>query len=148
MIAYESLVRAIEENIPEAKSFINFWVAQEVIQKNPEVLGEPEILEWEVDGVPQPSEQQLQQWVDALEPEPQPIPIPASVTRRQGRLALLQAGKLEAVEQAVSEAGLAAQINYEAETWDRDNALLVQLWTDLGGTETELDELFILAAGL
>lgn len=82
------------------------------------------------------------------EPEPQPIPIPVSVTRRQGRLALLQAGKLEAVEQAVSEAGLAAQINYEAETWDRDNALLVQLWTDLGGTETELDELFILAAGL
>lgn len=83
-----------------------------------------------------------------VEPEPQPTPIPASVTRRQGRLALLQAGKLEAVEQAVSEAGLAAQINYEADTWDRDNALLVQLWTELGGTETELDELFILAAGL
>src|SRR5699024_1523488 len=35
-------------------------------------------------------------------PPPAPTPIPAQVTRRQGRLALLEAGKLDAVESAIA----------------------------------------------
>jgi len=78
-------------------------------------------------------------------PPPAPTPIPTQVTRRQGRLALLEADKLDAVESAI-EGDRAAQIEYEADTWERSNAFLQALWAQLGGTEEELDNLFILAA--
>ena len=77
-----------------------------------------------------------------------PAVVPQTITRRQGRLALLQAGKLDAAEAIVKAGGLAAQIEYEAATWERGNAYLQQIWALLGGSDKELDDLFILAAGL
>ena len=77
-----------------------------------------------------------------------PVVVPQTITRRQGRLALLQAGKLDAAEAIVKAGGLAAQIEYEAATWERGNAYLQQIWALLGGSDKELDDLFILAAGL
>ena len=77
-----------------------------------------------------------------------PVVVPQTITRRQGRLALLQAGKLDAAEAIVKAGGLAAQIEYEAATWERGNAYLQQIWVLLGGSDKELDDLFILAAGL
>lgn len=85
-------------------------------------------------------------YVAPPEPEPEPPYVPQQVTRRQGRLALLDAGKLAAVEAAVESAGMAAQIEYEADTWERGNAFLQSMWAQLGGTEAELDALFILAS--
>lgn len=79
------------------------------------------------------------------EPDPEPV-IPQAVTRRQGRLALLEVGKLDDVEAAVESSGMAAQIEYEADTWERSNAFLQAMWSQLGGTESELDALFILAS--
>lgn len=89
-------------------------------------------------------------------PEPAdvlPGPIPATCTRRQGRLALLQAGYLTAVEQAIVSIAdpaqrVAAQIEYEADTWERDNAFLQGMWAQLGGTAEQLDDLFRLAVTL
>lgn len=81
-----------------------------------------------------------------VEPDPEPPHVPQQVTRRQGRLALLEVGKLVAVESAVESAGMAAQIEYEADTWERSNAFLQAMWAQLGGTESELDDLFILAS--
>ena len=77
-----------------------------------------------------------------------PVVVPQTITRRQGRLALLQAGKLDAAEAIVKAGGLAAQIEYEAATWDRTNAYLQQIWALLGGSDKELDALFVLAASL
>ena len=77
-----------------------------------------------------------------------PVVVPQTITRRQGRLALLQAGKLDAAEAIVKAGGLAAQIEYEAATWERGNAYLQQIWALLGGSDKELDDLFILAAVL
>ena len=77
-----------------------------------------------------------------------PVVVPQTITRRRGRLALLQAGKLDAAEAIVKAGGLAAQIEYEAATWERGNAYLQQIWALLGGSDKELDDLFILAAGL
>ena len=79
--------------------------------------------------------------------------IPDSVTRRQGRLALLRGGYLDDVEAAIAAITdpverQAAQIEYEADTWERGNAFLQQMWTQLGGTKTGLDELFSLATSL
>lgn len=77
-----------------------------------------------------------------------PVVVPQVITRRQGRFALMQAGKLDAAEAIVKAGGLAAQIEYEAAAWERGNEYLQQIWVLLGGSGTELDDLFILAAGL
>lgn len=81
------------------------------------------------------------------EPQPQPEPVPTSCARRQGRLALLGVGKLDLVESAIAAIEdpterMAAQIEYEADTWERDNAFLQAMWAQLGGTEQQLDDLF------
>lgn len=79
--------------------------------------------------------------------------VPQSCTRRQGRLALLQVGQLDAVESAIAAIDdpaqrRAAQIEYEADTWERVNPFLQAMWVQLGGTPAELDELFVLAVTL
>ena len=77
-----------------------------------------------------------------------PVVVPQVITRRQGRVALMQAGKLDAAEAIVKAGGLAAQIEYEAATWERGNEYLQQIWALLGGSGKELDALFVLAASL
>lgn len=77
-----------------------------------------------------------------------PAVVPQAITRRQGRVALMQAGKLDAAEAIVKAGGLAAQIEYEAATWERTNEYLQQIWASLGGSDKELDALFVLAASL
>lgn len=86
--------------------------------------------------------------------EEPPLPsaaVPVLVTRRQGRLALLESGRLDQVESAISAISDSvsrkmAQIEYEADAWERANPFLVDLWAKIGGTEDELDELFLSAA--
>lgn len=94
----------------------------------------------------------IQHALPPVEPEPASF-APQRCTRRQGRLALLQAGYLTTVEQAVASIAdpaqrLAAQIEYEADTWERDNAFLQGMWAQLGGTPEQLDDLFALAVTL
>lgn len=79
--------------------------------------------------------------------------IPKSCTRRQGRLALLAYGLLDDAETAIAAitdaaAKREAQIEYEADTWERSNPFLASLWTQLGGTPQSLDEAFALAVTL
>lgn len=82
-----------------------------------------------------------------------PIPVPQSVTMRQARLALLQAGKLDAINAAVAAmpgvAGDAARIEWEfSSTVERSSPLVVAMGAELHMTSKELDTLFILAATL
>lgn len=87
-------------------------------------------------------------------PEPEPISdVPTTCTRRQGRLALHQLGLLDAAEAAIEsiedpDQKRTAQIEYEADTWERSNAFVQQLWASLGGTPEGLDEAFELAVTL
>ena len=79
--------------------------------------------------------------------------IPKSCTRRQGQLALLTHGVLDDAEAAIAAITdpvqkREAQIEYEADTWERANPFLQQLWTQLGGTPQSLDEAFALAVTL
>ncbi len=83
---------------------------------------------------------------------PAPL-IPQKVTMRQARLALLQAGKLQAVNAAITAmqgvAGEAARIE-----WDYSNEVLrnqpltIALAQAIGMTGAEMDQLFIVAATL
>lgn len=81
-------------------------------------------------------------------PEPYvepPAPIPSVVSMRQARLALLQAGKLDAIEAAVAQIGAAAQIEWEyAQTVERSHPLV----QSLGMSDAELDALFTQACSL
>lgn len=86
-------------------------------------------------------------------PDPEPEPVPHSCTRRQGRLALLAQGLLDDVEAAI--AAIAdpleqreAQIEYEADTWERDSPFVQAMWAQLGGTPGQLDDLFRMAVTL
>ena len=79
--------------------------------------------------------------------------VPRSCTRRQGQLALLAYGLLDDAEAAIAaitdpKEKREAQIEYEADTWERSNQFLAGLWTQLGGTPQSLDEAFVLAVTL
>lgn len=82
-----------------------------------------------------------------------PAYTPSSCTRRQGRLALLQIGKLDDVEDFIDSIAdpmvkRSAQIEYESDTWSSDNVLIHEIWENIGGTHGELIDLFRLAVTL
>lgn len=82
-----------------------------------------------------------------------PAPPTPVVSMRQARLALLQAGKLSAVQAAInslpSPQKEAASIEWEYSTEvRRDGPLVVQLTPALGLTAAQMDDLFALAATL
>lgn len=83
----------------------------------------------------------------------EPVVVPERITRRQGRLALLQAGHLADVEAAMAALAdpierMAAQIEYEAETWERSNPWIERTGAAVGLSAEQIDELFIRAASL
>lgn len=89
---------------------------------------------------------------EALRPVPV-VTIPRVVTMRQSRLALLNAGLLTTVNEAIAAmpgtAGEAARIEWEySQEVHRDRALVAALLPILGLTEAQLDDLFITAAAL
>lgn len=82
-------------------------------------------------------------------PEEDPNGIPSVITCVQGRLALLQAGLLDAVESSIKSATREVQIFWEFATeWHRSNAVLISLGTTLGLSEPQVDDLFRIAKGL
>lgn len=80
---------------------------------------------------------------------PSSPPVPSVVTRRQAMLALLAAGKLDAVEAVISQAPRAVQITWEAaQDFERTNPLIEALAPQIGLTESDIDSLFSEAAKL
>ena len=76
-------------------------------------------------------------------------PVPTEVSAAQGRLALLQADALDALEAWVASQDRATQIEYAARgEWRRDWPLVATGATTLGLTEAQVDDLFRLAATL
>lgn len=87
-------------------------------------------------------------------PTPPEVPyVPAEVTMRQARLALLQVGKLAAVDAAINALAeptkTAARIEWEySGTVKRHQPLVLALAPALGLTSDQLDALFIAAESL
>jgi len=80
-------------------------------------------------------------------------PVPVVVEMAQARLALLQAGLLDTVEQAIAAgtgpAGRAAQIEWQFRARvSRSSPIVVSLAKSLGLTAQQLDNLFTAAAAL
>jgi hypothetical protein len=83
----------------------------------------------------------------------QPIIVPSTVTMRQARLALLAAGKLQDVENAINALPdppkTAARIEWDySNEVQRHNGFVASLAPILNMSEADLDKLFILAATL
>jgi len=86
-------------------------------------------------------------------PPPPPDPIPTSISPRQARLALLQAGLLSQVDPAInsleSPAKEAAQIEWEyATSIERSSEWINQLGGALGLDDAGIDDLFKTASTL
>lgn len=90
-----------------------------------------------------------------IEPaDPVPVSVPASCTRRQGLRALLDFGikrvdieaQIAAIENEIEREK--AEIDYEANVWERANPRLQLMWAALGGDPARLDDLFRLAVTL
>ena len=111
---------------------------------------------WLADGTQHTmSERGIDLPADALlaEPPAPPPPIPTVVTMRQARLAMLDAGILTSVRDALAAmtgiTGEAARIEWEyAAELKRDHPLVASLSAALGLTSAQLDGLFTVAAGL
>lgn len=75
--------------------------------------------------------------------------VPQTVTRRQAKLALYNAGKLSAAEAAVAAADMATKINWaEAGDFLRTDPLVIGIGATLGLTSNQIDDLFRAAAAL
>lgn len=96
------------------------------------------------------------QWIsegnipEAADPLP---PLKLTCTRRQGRLALLQAGYLAQVENHINSIedptqAASARIEYEADTWESTNPFVINMWSLLGAPPEGLNILFDLAVTL
>jgi hypothetical protein len=97
--------------------------------------------------------QQYLKWLaEGNTPEPYvapSTPIPSIVSMRQARLALLQNGLLDDVNTAIAVGTEADKITWEYATEVlRTDALVTNMATDLGLTDTQLDALFTLASTL
>jgi len=71
-----------------------------------------------------------------------------AVTRFQAKAAMLQAGLLSQVEALISEADPLTQLAWQEAGFDRSSDLVASLGAQLGLSETEVDDLFIVAQGL
>ncbi len=92
---------------------------------------------------------------DALPALPEQVGpvVPAEVTMRQARLALLAAGKIDAVEAAINALPdppkSAARITWaHSQVVQRQNGFVSQLAPAIGMSEAQIDALFIVAASL
>ncbi len=79
-----------------------------------------------------------------------PVTVPQMVTKAQARLALYDAGKLAEVEAALNALeNPRVLIEWETrETLSRDRDLVNIVLADIGMIDSEIDDLFILAASL
>ncbi|ASJ79181.1 hypothetical protein P26059A_0029 [Curvibacter phage P26059A] len=99
--------------------------------------------EWTLEDIPQPEPEE-----PPVEPEPFK---PKSVTMRQARLALLEAGYYSSVQTAINAIEdpiirQASQIEWEyAATVDRNSSFTQGMANALGLTEQDMDNLFMLA---
>lgn len=91
-----------------------------------------------------------QEQAEAAVADPPPgTVIPFSVTPFQAKAALLQAGLLETVQQAIAAASPIAQLAWsDATEFTRDSPTIAALSAQLGLTSTQVDELFIAAASI
>lgn len=86
-------------------------------------------------------------------PVPAPV-VPFSVSRRQGRQALLLAGKLALVQPAIdaiadaTQRGLAQIYWDDSQEFERNHPTLISLAAQIGLTSADLDLLFITAGAL
>lgn len=87
-------------------------------------------------------------------PEPPPPPVPQTVSRAQGKAALIHAGLWSQITAFVAaipddtERALAEVALNDTQEWRRDSAFLGQAAQALGLDDAALDALFIAAAGV
>lgn len=108
-------------------------------KKAPPELAEDQYAVWNGSG-----------WDATTTPPPEPVPVkdvPQVITKYQAKMALLQDGLYESVEQYVSNSNdYALKISwYDATNFYRDNQFIAELAIQFNLTQDQVDDLFILA---
>lgn len=130
-----NLADAIMVLYPQSRPLIDWCVTEDG--------SGPAITRWSL-SVPQPTPEQIAAvTADQVERLRNSA---LTISRRQGRLMLLQMGLLAQVDALVLQSGPAAQISYESDTWYRTDPVLIQLAGVLGMSEAQLAELFFQAS--
>lgn len=117
-------------------------ISAELYQSVLSALSTGKIIDADQDGMPV-----------AIDPPEPGITVPSSVTPKQARLALLGAGLLSTVESTIAALpgieGDAARVTWGfANEFKRDDPLLLQIAAGLDLDNTQIDQLFIIAATL
>ncbi|EPD41104.1 MULTISPECIES: hypothetical protein [Delftia] len=136
-LSHEKLV--FRKNVDGTTSTIAITDTPEFPNRNPDYLA---YLAWCADGnVPSPA-------------DPLPVPVPSTITRAQGKAALIQAGLWPQVlafmagiedpnDKLLAEVALNDTVN-----WERSSPFLARVAAELGLSQQQLDELFIAAAAI
>lgn len=86
---------------------------------------------------------------EVIEAPAGPTPVPSVVSRRQAKLALLDAGLLDNADSIIAAADQETQINWaDAVEFRRDHPLITVIGRALGMTSEQIDDLFRLAITL
>lgn len=116
-----------------------FGIPYGTTKKFPPIISEDEYAVWNGSG-----------WDITTTPPPVPVPVkdvPESITKYQAKMALLQNGLYESVEQYVSSSNdYALKISwYDATNFYRNNHFIALLAAEFNLTQDQVDDLFILA---
>lgn len=129
-------------------AFIENGIAQEVVQSNPFML----FVEGYAAKFIEVPDVVFQGWRlvdgDWLEPLPPPVYVPQSVSIYQGKAAMLQLNLLDDVDAYMirpSTPALTKLAWREATRFERSSAMIAQAKADLGWSDEQVDQLFILA---
>lgn len=134
-------------------AFVRENVAVEVVESDPSMLFVPH---YAAKFIPVPDNVMAGWGVSNgdWKPPPPVSQVPDVVTRRQGRQALLLAGKLADVQPAINaisdptQRGMAQIYWDDSQEFERQHPTLIALATQIGLTSADLDSLFITAKAL
>lgn len=158
MITHEQMMFCIQRIHPQItvhdhgrKYFVGMPVSGD------QQIGEAFIMDWRFNDIEQPSfEEIMAVWNNsatqtAYAEHVAKLAIPTSVSWRQANLAMLEVGKLADVEALIQ--GIAdpvekrkAEIEFNSPVYERSSAFLRAMWAQVGGTDAQLDDLFVLAS--
>ncbi len=158
MITHEQMMFCIQRIYPQITAQDhgrNYFVGMPVDADKQ--TGEAFIMEWRYDDIEQPTfEEIMAVWNNsttqaAYAEHVAKLAIPTSVSWRQANLALLEVGKLADVEALIQ--GIAdpiekrkAEIEFNSPVYEHSSAFLRAMWAQVGGTDAQLDDLFVLAS--
>lgn len=149
----EEIQYVINDRFPTAKQNQNYWTANETDLDTLEFTSDAEILQWNVPNVPEPTMDQITEWVTELRAAGGvPPAVPKTILKAQGKAYLMQQGLWDKVvdyANSITDANakIIAQVAInDAVHWNRSSPFLNNAAVAIGLTQAQVNEMFIAAS--